>query len=487
LKKVVELYFSILNDYFREAYKIASENGFVKNDYWNKMLKIYDPIAIPSIMDSLYEDLSKLDWDTQEQDIRRIGGFKASYTGSVYGYLQDISHTAHFLKKASLYADTIILNDSILSELWSWRKKGRIGWEISFPIVLSAAIDFLFLKELFLSDTETPVCSLAPALPWKLEKENRLNITDNIIHQTEVEIGSQVFGEKFSSYNDLTDYLSKIKSPEHFFFLAKDISILGDPNGAPISINAFQQYKSHFEKKYSRLFDVEEIYGSLLRSNFSMAIYDLAYHGKFNSVFGTDFKGVWKSLIWLMQNSNVYSSKEIKGKVASKHSFILQALQEENIRWLGNIPLTKIKEIREEGKLQDLRNLLGRNIETIEGVSDEEFFEVGQQVRYNIETAFKKHSREIKDLNDDYRKKYKLKTPSLIVSGALGITASVYPPVAIAASILGGSSVLSIIEDYQEKREKIKELQRKPVAMLFDARKVQQADQQKLKAKSAIT
>jgi hypothetical protein len=78
LRKVVEQYFSILNDYFGEAYKIASKNGFVKNDYWNKVDEIYDPITILSVMDSLYEDLSKIDWAAQEQDIQKISGFKAS-------------------------------------------------------------------------------------------------------------------------------------------------------------------------------------------------------------------------------------------------------------------------------------------------------------------------------------------------------------------------------------------------------------------------
>jgi hypothetical protein len=472
LTKVVEQYFSILDDYFRDAHKIASKNRFVKDNYWGKILEIYDPVSASAIMDSLYDDLRKIDWGAQEQHIQNTGGLKASYAGSMYGYLQDIPQTERFLKKTALYADTIILNDSILSELWSWQKKGRTGWEISFPIALISAIDFLYLKELFISDVDTPVCSLAPALAWSLDKENRLNTADDIVHQTEASIGSRVFGKKFSSYEELTMFLSKIASPELFFSLAKDMSALGDPTGANLSLEDFQKFKSYFETKYRRPFDDEEIYGSLLRSNFSGLIYELAYNGKFKSVMSMDFKGVWKSLIWLMQNSNMRLSKVVKEKVAARDSVLLQALQEENIRWLGNIPLHQIKELRERGELQELRDLLGENIETIEGATDEEFFEVGQQVKYNIERALKKHSSEVQDLNEEYRKKYKLGTSSLIVSGALAITASILPPIALIASILGGTSVYDIIKNYTEKREKIKELQRKPVAMLFDVRAV---------------
>jgi hypothetical protein len=477
LNKVVDQYFSILNDYFAEAYEIASKNRFVKGNYWNKILELYDPSLTIAVMDSLYDDLQKIDWKAQEQHIRNTGGLKVSYSGSVYGYLQDVPQTAQFLKKASLYADTIILNDTILSELLSWQKKEKTGWEISFPIVLSSAIDFLYLKELFVSDMEIPVCSLAPALAWSLEKENSFNTADDIVHQNEVSVACQVFGRKFSSYEELTTFLSKIASPELFFSLAKDMSILSDPDGASVSLANFQHFRSYFETKYKRIFDDEEIYGSLLRTPFSILIYDLVYHGRFRSVISTDFKGVWKSLIWLMQNSSMNLPAVVRQKVAMRDSVLVQALQEENMRWLGNIPLRRIEELRERGELQDLRDLLGKNIETIQEASDEEFFEVGQQVKYNIEQAIRKHSGEVQALNEEYRKKYKLNTASLIVTGALAITAAVSPPLATVASVLGttigGSTVTDIIKQYQQKRDKMKELQRKPVAMLFDAQQSQ--------------
>lgn len=477
MTKTVEQYFSILYGYFEEAYEIALKNRFVKEKYWNKMLELYEPSLVITLMDSLYDDLRKIDWEAQEQHIRNTGGLKVSYSGSVYGYLQDVPQTAQFLKKASLYADTIILNDNILSELWTWQKKGKTGWEISFPLVLSWAIDFLYLKGLFVSNMKIPVCSLAPPFAWSPEKEGFFKTADDIVHQNEVLLGSRVFGRKFSSYEELTTFLKKIASPEAFFSLAKDLSLLYDPNGAGISMTDFEGHKSYFETKYGRPFDDDEIYGSLLRGVYSTAIYDLVYHGRFKSVIGTDFKGNWKSLIWLMQNSGMSLSTVVKAKVATRDSALLHALQEENVRWLGNVPLDRIEELRERGELQDLRDLLGRNVKTIEEASDEEFFEVGQQVKYNIEQAVKKHSSEVQDLNKEYRKKYKLNVPSLIVTGALAITASVAPPIAIVASVLGstlgGTTVKEIIKDYQEKRNKIKELQKKPVAMLFDAQQGQ--------------
>lgn len=127
MKKIAEQYFSILDDYFKEVYEIAAKHEFVKDDYWDKMLEIYDPVTIISIMDTLYDDLSKIDWCSQEQHIKKIAGLKTSYIGSVYSYLQNISQTAQFLKKAALYADTIIVNDYMLSELFTWKKRKEVA------------------------------------------------------------------------------------------------------------------------------------------------------------------------------------------------------------------------------------------------------------------------------------------------------------------------------------------------------------------------
>ena len=152
---------------------------------------------------------------------------------------------------------------------------------------------------------------------------------------------------------------------------------------------------------------------------------------------------------------------------------IINALQQKDLRWLGEVPINKIKMLRERGELADLRDLLSRNIENVENVSDEEFIEVGNQVKYNIEQAMKKHSTDIQDLNEKYRLKYQLGSVSTIVSGTMGFVAAAYPPLALAAGVvsaIAGSGSIITAKDFLEKREKMKELQRKPVAMLFDAK-----------------
>jgi len=162
----------------------------------------------------------------------------------------------------------------------------------------------------------------------------------------------------------------------------------------------------------------------------------------------------------------------LRDKLSSKDSLILNALKQENLKWLGNVPINDILTLRERGELQDLRDLIGRNVRELENVSDEDFIEVGQQINYNLDQAFRKHDAEVNDLNRTYKKKYKIDVSSLIVSGSLAIATTLYPPISQVAGLVGGGSLLKVINDFFNKREKMKELQKKPVVMLFNAKQM---------------
>jgi hypothetical protein len=131
--------------------------------------------------------------------------------------------------------------------------------------------------------------------------------------------------------------------------------------------------------------------------------------------------------------------------------------------------------MRERGELQDMRALLSEGITEIESVSDDEFMDVGRKVEYNIEQAFKKHSFEVEELSRHYRNKYAIDAVSVAVSGTIGFVA-MYPTIAqsigfLSSGLFESYSVSRLIRDYYEEREKFEFLKRKPVGMLFQAKK----------------
>jgi stress-induced morphogen len=170
-------------------------------------------------------------------------------------------------------------------------------------------------------------------------------------------------------------------------------------------------------------------------------------------------------------------AKQAKKRPLSKDTLVLNSLQTHEFRWIGNVPLNKIVEMRERGELQDMRELLSRSITEIETATDDEFVEVGRQVEYNLEQAFKKHRNEIQELSESYKNKYKIDVVSVAVTGTLGLISAMYPPLAQIIGFLSSSlaetvSVSKLIRDFFEERKSLRALQRKPVGMLFEAKEM---------------
>jgi len=71
--------------YFGLAYKLSSKKKFELEATTKILRDVYDDIVMKSMLDTLSEDLNNLNWSTQETEIRKLTGLKASYLGSKNG------------------------------------------------------------------------------------------------------------------------------------------------------------------------------------------------------------------------------------------------------------------------------------------------------------------------------------------------------------------------------------------------------------------
>jgi hypothetical protein len=147
----------------------------------------------------------------------------------------------------------------------------------------------------------------------------------------------------------------------------------------------------------------------------------------------------------------------------------MNALRLDDFSWLGNVPIEGIVKLREDGELQNVRDTLSRGIERIETVSDEDFSEVTRQVGYNLDQEFKRHKTQLKNLDEKFRRKYNFDVASVAVGGSIAVISALFQPLAVAAGIVGGGSLMKFISDVLAERSKKAELRRKPVALLFEA------------------
>lgn len=437
----------------------------------NAVSELYNPKIIESIMDSLYEELYSLNWDSQVEGIKRLGGVRSAYLGNAYMYLNDNNQTLDILKKSALYADTTLVNDPIMSELQTWKLRGT-GEKRAFPILAVYACQVMLIEELFASDNNPPICYLTPSIMLTLQKQKTLETTQQFIEENIVPFyASQIFFEELSSKDELLDYLERFHSFKEFLTVTSKSKLsIVTPLGEIMDVAQCKSAKEYYEDKYDREYSLSGVIFAILRGRFGMGAFDLMINGRFTENFVTDFNGVWDNIQLLLRDSRLPES--VKGKeFLSKNTMILNALQDEELRWLGNIPLNKIKELRQRGELQDMRDLLSNNTGNIQSANENDFAEVTLQVKYSLDEGFKKHSAKVAELDKKYRSIYKIDVPTLVVSGTLGLASSLYPPLALAAGITGGTTVLDVIKKYNEKRHEEEALKKKPIAMLFNVYK----------------
>lgn len=193
-KKSIDKYFSILHDYFDEAYTIASKDKFVLSRYDEKLNAIYNDQSIYNpLLESLFSELRAINWDAQQIEVNNIKGYKVGYAGSVFSYLNHSSTQKEFIKKAGLYADTIVIEENIFNTLFGY--VGKTG-STDFPVkyfqgVLYTAIEMLSIEELF--KTTEPICALNSPLLYEIKKHDLFSSFGTLMDDKKIELASNLF------------------------------------------------------------------------------------------------------------------------------------------------------------------------------------------------------------------------------------------------------------------------------------------------------
>lgn len=467
---MVQKYLEILKDYFGNAYAIAKRCDFNREKYEPLVRRVYTKELRYSILETLVYELTKLDWKKQESEAKEAGGLKVHYVGAEYSYRKPFGHTSEFIRKTGLYADKVVVEDQLLNRLLAWDRL-RANTNVAFNFVLDHAIDFLTLEPLFISESDEGLCQFAPASQWCLENNGLQDKVMELMFDSGTLYASQLFGKHFSSMDEVRLFISKIDSHEEFFKLMVNKEGFVTQDGDEIN----SQWMTEFVQPFETAITPDLLYETLITGIHGGRINDLVYDGLLGTIPVTDLRASWNSMNWLIKNDNDRLSKQASTMAISKEAMVISTLQQDKLRWLGNVPINKLCQLRERGELADLRRLISAEIVSIEQASDEEFFEVAKQVNYNINNALKKHTAQISDLREIYRDKYGLDIKYYIVSGAIAITSAVFQPIASATGIIATLSgivppTFKTLTDYFEERSRLKELQKKPVALLFEAR-----------------
>jgi hypothetical protein len=261
LNKITEQYFSILKNYFDDLQKWNSKRGNSGPESVEGIAELYNPESMKGTMETLSQELTKLDWVTQSNMIEKVGGLRTAYLGQGYIHMNYPETTSGFLKKTALYMDELIVNDPILSELLAHQKRGT-GETLSSNLVAQYALHLLSTEDLFISDTDHPICFLAPSSVVSLENRGIREKTEKFIEDSVVpSYASGLFNKNFGSREDLENYLGTFTGFGDFISnIQKSELMFTNPTGKLVKEADYLRVRQYYEEKYNT---IEHIHGRL--------------------------------------------------------------------------------------------------------------------------------------------------------------------------------------------------------------------------------
>ena len=184
----------------------------------------------------------------------------------------------------------------------------------------------------------------------------------------------------------------------------------------------------------------------------------------------------WQYLTWKME----YDAERAEQKTNLTDLHIVKGLQDlagSEMEWVGNIPIEALVEVRRQGAMDEIRNILGNGVNELISLNPTNFHRSRDQIFDNISEAFQQHQRTINSLR---AKKWEFAghdIGSWLVRGSLLVTAAVTSmPVwglaAIAADqLLDAPKLKDIPQSIRDLADENNKIHKSPVGMLFSVSK----------------
>jgi len=472
LSEIQKIYFTILEKRFGHFYKVMSDKGLNPHDLGMSLSS--EKSIVEELVNSLPDFLNLIEkfWrDTSDVVHAHVEDMNVALKG-VFGGDLFPEDSENIASKCGIYTDTLILPDPFLRSLWLFE---RWAPEKQAYYLIKHALNLLKYKDLACADIDPPIVVIAPDKMRLVESEKayilELGRDDALIH------AGRVFGREFDSFDELVDYSNTLNTLEMV------VSAIAD--GSRVLFDT--EWKGSVKDQIARV--MKDPYAQLLGTdNQGVIVASEAVKRMTASnellIKTRRLRGIpiieaptsWQYLVWKME----YDAEHVEKRDNMKELHVVRGLQNLanwEMEWLGNVPPEALIEIRQQGAMDDIREILGKGIEQLAASNPNNYHRSHDQVFDNISEAFDQHKQNIKELQGKRWKFAGTDIASWLVIGTLEVTAAaigmpVWGMAAIAADqLLDAPKLKDIPGSIKELAKESKELNQSPVGLLFNVSK----------------
>jgi len=471
LSEIQNMYFKFIEDNFGQFYEMMLKQNLTPHDAGRALTQ--NQKTIDGITENLDEFLNVIDqfWEGVSE-IAHIhvedmhGNLKGIFGGDLFP-----SHDENIASKCGIYTDTIVLPDPFLRSkhiFANYPKKDQAHY------LIKHAMNILQYKDLACADVEIPIVVILPDQAALQEEEREffysLGKQDSLVH------AGKLFNRNFESFEELIDFAQELDTIERAVAEISDKSrVLFDTEWTgDIASQLNQALESDHYKPFVDSPGMLLASQSLGRMSVSNEL--LVKSRRLNGTPIIDAPTSWRYLVWKME----YDAERAENELQSENLHVVKGLSDlanGEMQWLGNIPPESLIEIRKEGAMDEIRNILGKGVNELIETNPSNFHRSRDQIFENINNAFSQHQKNIDELT---AKKWKFAGKDIgswLVVGSLEVTAAITGIPVWGMATIAADQVLDVpklkdipqsIRDLSDENNKLK---KSPVGMLFNINK----------------
>ena len=471
LSEIQNTYFNFIENNFGHFYEKMVEMNLTPHDVGRSLTQRQESIEV--FTENLDEFLSVIDqfWG-EVGEVAHIhiednhGNIKGIFGGDLFP-----SNNENIASKCGIYTDTIILPDPFLRSKHVFANYPENERAYYF---IKHALNILKYKDLACADVDIPIVAILPDLAALQEEEaeffHSLGKEDSLVH------AGKLFGRTFASFEELIGFAQTLDT------IDRAVSEIGDEGKVLFDTewtgNVASQLNQALESDDFKPFTDSP--GMLLVSHsvgrMSVSNELLVKSRRRNGTPILDAPTSWQYLVWKME----YDAERVESQTGLQDLHIVRGLQDlsnNEMKWLGNMPPDALIDIRKQGAMEEIRDMLGNGINDLVNSNPTNFHRSRDQIFDNIHAAFVQHKRNIDEL---IAKKWKFAGKDIgtwMVTGTLAVTAvatgnPVWGIAAIAADqLLDAPKFKDIPQSFRELVDESNKGKKSPVGMLFNISK----------------